>query len=68
MSLLGSLVMARTPPPHADDPEQFKRFQAAAQELGVDESAGAIDRAFDKVVRPKEPPKRKPPSGWRGRG
>ena len=52
--------MPRKPPPIPDDPEQFKRFQEAAKELGVDESSGAFDRVFDKVVPPKEPPKRRP--------
>jgi len=48
-----------------DDPEQFKRFIDMAREVEVDESPDALDRAFNKVVRPKSsPPKpRKRPDG-----
>ena len=53
-------LMPRKPASQPDDPEQFKRFQEAAKELGVDESPEAFDRAFEKVVPPKEPPKRRP--------
>jgi hypothetical protein len=38
-----------------DDPEQFARFIETAQKLGVDDSPGALDRAFDKVIQPKRP-------------
>jgi hypothetical protein len=43
-----------------DDPEQFKRFIDAARKLGVDESGEALDRAFDKVIRQRDPGKRRP--------
>jgi hypothetical protein len=40
--------MPRKPKP--DDPEQFKRFINMAREVEADESPGAVDRAFDKVI------------------
>jgi hypothetical protein len=49
--------MPRKPKPKPDDPEQFKRFIDMTREVEADESPDAIDRAFNKVVRPK----RKPP-------
>ena len=36
------------------DPKQFERFVETAKKIGVDESSEALDRAFDRVVRPKE--------------
>jgi hypothetical protein len=45
--------MTRKPAPKPDDPEQAKRFVAMARELGVDESEGAFERGFKKVVPPK---------------
>lgn len=59
--------MPRKPqrPRKTSDPEQVKRFIDMAREVGVDESAEAFERAFDKVIaRPqrnvseKEPPPR----------
>ncbi len=48
-----------TPPP--DNPEQSKRFIDMAREVEADESPEAFERAFEKVVRPKDvEPKRKP--------
>jgi len=50
------------PKPPPDDPEQLKRFKDMAREVDVDETPGAMDRAFDKVVKPqrhKEPRKTK---------
>ncbi len=38
-----------------DDPEQFKRFQEAAKEHGVDTSKAALDRALGKIVPAKKP-------------
>lgn len=42
------------PPPEADDPEQSRRFIDMAREVEADETPGAMDRAFDKVIRPKD--------------
>jgi hypothetical protein len=44
-----------TPPTTADDPEESRRFIDMAREVETDETPGATDRAFDKVIRP--PPK-----------
>jgi hypothetical protein len=49
----------KSPPP--DDPAQFKRFIDMAPEVEADESPEALDRAFNKVVRPGKPKNRKPP-------
>lgn len=35
------------------DKGQFERFVEAAKAIGVDESRGALDRAFDKVATKK---------------
>jgi hypothetical protein len=40
----------RAPP---DDPEQSKRFVDMAREVEAEESEGALDQAFNLVVRPK---------------
>jgi hypothetical protein len=47
-----------TPPPNADDPEESRRFIDMAREVETDETPGATDRAFEKVIRqpPKKPP------------
>jgi|HubBroStandDraft_6_1064221.scaffolds.fasta_scaffold894222_2 hypothetical protein len=51
--------MPDKPKPHRDDPEQSKRFIAAARELGEPETDGPFERAFKKVARRKTPtPKR----------
>ncbi len=48
-------------PPEPDDPEQSQRFIDMAREVEADESPEAFERAFEKVVRPKDvEPKRKP--------
>jgi hypothetical protein len=52
--------MPRKPKPQPDDPEQFKRFVDMAREVEVDESPGAFDRAFTKVVLPKTAPSKPP--------
>jgi hypothetical protein len=58
--------MSRKPsvPPDADDPAESQRFIDMAREVEADESPGALDRAFRRVVRPpvprREPEKRKP--------
>jgi hypothetical protein len=50
--------MPRKPKPKPDNPEQFKRFIEMAREVEVDKSPEALDRAFNKVIRPKEKPKK----------
>jgi hypothetical protein len=35
------------------DKAQFERFVEAAREIGMDEDVEALERAFDKVARPK---------------
>ena len=42
-----------TPPPKADNPEQSRRFIGMAREVEADESPGATDRAFNRVVPPR---------------
>ena len=39
-------------PASADDPAESQRFIDMAREIGADEDPGALDRAFDRVVRP----------------
>ena len=51
-------AMPRKPKSQPDDPEQFKRFIDMAREVEADESEGAMDRAFNKVIRPKKAPKK----------
>lgn len=41
------------PPSNADNPEQSRRFIEAARAVEADETPGALDRAFDKIVKPK---------------
>lgn len=43
--------MPRESKPKPDDPEQFKRFIDMAREVEADESPGALDRAFNSVIR-----------------
>jgi hypothetical protein len=49
-------AMPRKPAPKPDNPEQFKRFQQTAREVGADKQGEAFDRVFERVVRPKQPP------------
>ena len=43
--------------PKLTDADRHARFVEMAREVEVDESPGAFDRAFDKVIRPpKNPP------------
>jgi hypothetical protein len=43
--------------PKPDDPEQSKRFIETAKEVGADDDAKALDRAFKKVASlPKQTP------------
>ena len=46
----------RKPRPSAkpDSPEQYRRFVEAAREAEADESPDAMDRAFERVVKPKK--------------
>lgn len=48
--------MPRNPKTKPDDPEQLKRFKEMAREINADETPGALDRAFNKVIRPKKKP------------
>jgi hypothetical protein len=41
--------MTRKPAPKPDDPEQSKRFIEIAKEVGADEDADALERAFKKI-------------------
>lgn len=54
--------MLRKPKPKPDNPEQFKRFIDMAREVEADESPDAVDRAFNKVVRPPKRPTPKKPA------
>jgi hypothetical protein len=45
-------VMHHKTKPKPDNPEQFKRFIGMAREVEADESPEALDRAFEKVIRP----------------
>lgn len=47
--------MPRKPKPKPDNLEQFRRFIDMAREVEVDESPDAVDRAFNKVIRPRKP-------------
>jgi hypothetical protein len=47
--------MPRKPKPQPDDAEQFKRFIETARAVEVDERPDAIDRAFNKVIRRRNP-------------
>ena len=38
-------------PPSTDNPEQSRRFIETAREVETDESADAMDRAFEKVIK-----------------
>jgi hypothetical protein len=37
-----------------DNPEQYRRFVGTAREVEVDESSDAMDRAFERVFKPKK--------------
>ena len=45
----------KTPKPKLTDAERHARFVATAKQAEVDESPGAFDRAFDKVIMPHKP-------------
>jgi hypothetical protein len=46
------------PKPH-NDPAEYQRFLDMAREVEADETPGAMDRAFEKVIPtpPQKPPK-----------
>ena len=41
------------------DANQERRFKEAARSIGADECPDALDRAFDKVVKPAVPGRKK---------
>lgn len=43
-------AMAGKRTPKSDDPEQSKRFIDTAKEVGADEDADALERAFKKIA------------------
>ena len=43
------------PKPKLDDKEQSERFKQTARDLGVDESGAEFEKAFEKIVRAKNP-------------
>jgi hypothetical protein len=50
----------KPPQPRKDsDPEQLERFKRAAPEIEVDETPGALDRAFNTIIKRAVPPKPK---------
>jgi hypothetical protein len=49
--------MSRKPTPKHDDPEQSKRFIETAKDVGADEDAEALERAFKKIA--SKPPQEK---------
>lgn len=56
--------MAENKKPKPDDPEQSKRFEETAKELGADESGKLFERAFKKLS-PKPKVARSRPSAKR---
>jgi hypothetical protein len=50
--------MPKNPTPKPDDPAEYQRFIETARKLGADETPGALDRAFRKVMTAKPPPKK----------
>lgn len=47
------MTMPSKPKPKPDDAAQSKRFIETAKEVGADEDAEALDRAFSKIGPPK---------------
>jgi hypothetical protein len=43
------------PPGNADNPEQSRRFIDMAREVEADETPGATDRSFDRVIKKRTP-------------
>lgn len=46
------------PDPKPDNPEEYERFLKTARELEADESPDALDKAFDRIVTKRPPPKK----------
>jgi hypothetical protein len=44
-----------TSPPAPDDPAEYQRFIDMAHEVEADETPGALDRAFKRVIGRKVP-------------
>lgn len=44
----------KKPADKADNPEQYRRFVETARALGADESPDAMDKAFERVMKPKK--------------
>jgi hypothetical protein len=55
------------PPSEADDPEQSRRFIDMARDVEVDETSGAFDRAFKRIVPVRESPLPQKPEPGRKR-
>lgn len=51
--------MPRKPqqPRKTEDPDQLRRFREMAREVEADDTEGAMDRAFDRVIRDKPTPR-----------
>ena len=45
--------MPNKPKRKPNDPEEYKRFLETARKLGADESPEAMERAFKRVMRPR---------------
>jgi hypothetical protein len=58
-------VGKRAPGSKPDNPERYLRFEEAAREQGADESPDAMDKAFERVVKPKRSPPKEPKSSAR---
>jgi hypothetical protein len=52
--------MARKTTAQPDNPAQHKRFIDMAREVEVDEREGALDRAFERIAKPKPAPAKTP--------
>jgi hypothetical protein len=54
--------MTRKPqqPKPIEDPAEYQRFVQVARSLEVDESPDALDRAFEKVIKPPRPKSQRP--------
>lgn len=50
--------MPRKSSPKPDDPEQSKRFNEMAEEVGADRDDEALERAFKKITENPPPKKR----------
>lgn len=55
------------PPPEAEDPAEARRFIDMAREVEADEAPDAVDRAFDRVMRPSQPQSQKPNASTKDR-